>query len=356
MTKRAFLTRSVGIAALLLLAGAFSVMRAPNAHAEACQPTNVEGEASEAGLTARIVVESNRTVRITNDVNAAGCDVGVYIKPGGHAIIAHADIHGAQAFGVYDDNGHATISYSQVHEIRGNGQSCGDESASAEENGAGEEVDGGCGGGGMSGEEGAGYTGGRHGTGILIVGPRALAAITNTTITDYGRRGISVSGSGAFAAIAGNTVVGLAGGSWQNGVWIANGGRAVIMWNTIRDNVTTQGGKASSAVMVAGGSFHSGMPNYTTGVQINNNTLVNNDTGVLLSNIPVSSSVRSNVHVDANTVRAGQLSGPNHAGIQDAGGNNDRINGNVIYGYGDASVVISPGCIHVIAEGNKILS
>jgi Right handed beta helix region len=350
--------RAAVIAALVLAAGAFGIMRAPSAHAQqsGCLPTNIEGEGEtdEDALTAARVVGSMQTITITGNVDAAGCGVGVYIEPGGHAIITHADIHGAQAFGVYDNNGRATIEYSQVRDITGNGESCGGED-NGEDNGAGEEEDGGCGGGGsggMGGEEGAGYTGGRHGTGILVVGPRAHGTITETTVASYGRRGISVSGAGAYAAITDSTVVGRGGGSWQNGIWIANGARAVIMRNAISNNVTTQGGKASSGVMVAGGSFHNGMPNYTTGVQINDNTLRSNDTGVLLSNMPVEASVRSSVHVDANRIYAGTVGGNNHAGINDAGGNNDRINGNYIQGYGGRAVLISPDCIHVIANGN----
>jgi hypothetical protein len=356
MSKHMLLARVAIFGAVLLAMAAVSVSHTPAAHAEEppqCTTVPIEtDEADEDALTAHIIVDDTHPMTITGDVTADGCGVGVYVMPHARATISYADIHGAQAFGVYDDNGHATIDHSTVRDITGNGESCGDE---------GEEEDGGCTGGGNSGgtggnEEDRGYTGGRHGTGILFVGPRARGTITATTVEGYGRRGISVSGSGAHAVISGNQIIGRGSGSWQNGIWIANGGSASISWNTISNNVTTNGNEASSGIMVAGGSFHNGMPNYTTNVQIEHNYLDNNDTGVLLSNKPVEAGVRTNDHVDDNTVRAGAMGGMNHTGIEDAGGNNDRINDNHIYGYGSRAVVISPDCIHVKEEGNQSYS
>lgn len=214
-----------------------------------------------------------------------------------------------------------------------------------------------------------GYTGGRHGTGILYTGSGARGSITATRVYDYGRRGISVSGVGVFAQISGNTITGQVGGAegmWRNGIWIANGARAAITGNWIFDNITGTGimGKASSAIMVAGGPNHNGMPNYTKRVEIIGNTLIDNDIGVWLSNGPVLASMPTDNYVSGNTVRAnaGFVVRQNGAGIKDggasagdegaSGGNRDFITGNHVFGYGSKAFVIGPPSIDIFARGN----
>jgi hypothetical protein len=357
--------RVVALAALVLAAGMLGATSAPAAHAQStCESTGF------AGMTAAVV---NPTHPVSGTVDAAGCDIGVFYGHGHHGTIIGAHISGATAFGVVVAGANVTISKSSVTNIPG-ARGGGDEGGCEEE---GEEGDtGGCSGGG--GSEGAGeggefgYIGSRHGTGILVT-DGGKSTITGDYVASYGRRGISVSGPGAMATITGNTITGSGPNSGtgmqmgQSGVWIANGGMAVISYNTISNNLIVGSGPASNAIMVAGGSAHNGQPNYTTGIQISGNVLRNNVIGVLLSNLPVPSTPTSN-RVDGNTITLsvtvppgpGESSEPGEAGmkrpagVMDAGGNSDKINGNYISGYGQRSIVISEQCINVVAHGNTI--
>ena len=116
--------------------------------------------------------------------------------------------------------------------------------------------------------------------------------------------------------------------------------------------------------MIAGGSSHNGMPNFTTGVQISGNTLTNNDTGVLLSNADLNAAgariapdTPTSNYVTGNTIRTSYAVASNDAGIRAAGGNGDRITGNVISGYVtsagmDVSIVITPQSVNTVVRGN----
>ena len=113
--------------------------------------------------------------------------------------------------------------------------------------------------------------------------------------------------------------------------------------------------------MIAGGSSHNGMPNFTTSAQISGNTLTNNDTGVLLSNAnlndagaKVAPATPTRNYVTGNTISTSYPVASNDAGIRAAGGNGDRITGNVISGYGDNSIVIMPQSVYTVVLGNTI--
>lgn len=364
-----FFAHTAVLAALVLASAtaAFGLGSVATPHAQAqaleeagCIKAPIEsGDTDDDALSARIIVDSGQTRVISGDVNATfngtTCGIGVYVAPGAHATITHAAIHDAQAFGVYNNGGEVTITNSKVQNILGNGESCGGE----------DETDDGCGGSGgsMGGGDDKGYTGGRHGTGILFVGAGARGTITSSTIENYGRRGISVSGRGAFAHIVNNQIIAPTDPlSWLNGVWIANGARAIIADNHIADNRSPDPvGKSSSAIMIAGGNYHNGMPNPTIGIQISGNDLTGNDTGVLLSNMSQDSAGKKYApdrptlnFVTGNTISTIYAVANNDAGIKDAGGNKDHITGNVITGYSGWSIVTTSQCINLVEAGNTI--
>lgn len=352
--RRAFARVALVGTFLLAVAGLGMAVTPRAAHAAACTSVTIEtGE--EEPTTALIVVSGTIPVTITGAHDATGCDIGVYIEPGAHATITSADIHGATAFGVYNNGGQVTIAHSTVRDILGNGESCGDEDEES------------CGGGGGGGDMGGGsgsrsYVGGMHGTGILFVGDGARGTISANVVSNYGRRGISISGLGANAQIMGNKVIApTIPTSWLNGVWIANGARATISANTISGNRTPAPmGKSSSAIMVAGGASHNGMPNYTMYIQISGNTLTDNDTGVLLSNVGLSGTTKvapatpTRNFVTGNWISTTYTVESNDAGVKVAGGNGDRITGNTITGYGSLSISLAPLAINTVVAGNII--
>ena len=367
MMTRSGSSRTQRLAVLVLTSAACETQPASRAQSIGEGPCSVvpiePDETDEDALTARIVVTPDHPGTITGEVDATvegvTCGIGVYIAPGARATIRDADIHSAQSFGVYNQGGQVTIVRSQVHDILGNGEGCGGED---------EETDDGCGGGGSGGMGGggddAGYTGGRHGTAVLFVGDGARGSIVGSTISSYGRRGISVSGDGAFAHIANNQITAPAApASWLNGIWIANGARATIASNTITGNATPGPmGKSSSAIMIAGGPSHNGMPNFTTDIEINANRLLDNDTGVLLSDpgldgaVKVAPPVVTANHVTGNTITTTHFVASNDAGIIDGGGSGDVIAGNLVSGYGVRSIVISPYSIDTVVQGNQIVA
>ena len=324
-----------------------------------CTTVSVENEETDDdALTARIVVTAEHPAMITGDVDASAggvtCGIAVYIAPGARATIRDADVHAAEAFGIYNQGGQITVIHSRVRDISGDGDSCGGEE---------EDADDACGGGsgGMGGGDDRAYTGGRHGTGILFV-DGASGTITDSSIAGYGRRGISISGPGTSARIVGDQLVAPdTPASWSNGIWIANGASSTIESNTISGNLSPAGiGKASSAIMIAGGPSHNGMPSFTTGNAISANDLVDSDTGVLLSNPGIDGTsklpppVITRNRVTGNTIVTHRPIGGSDAGLDDAGGNGDVLAGNTISGYGARSIVISPYTVDTVVRGNQL--
>lgn len=112
----------------------------------------------------------------------------------------------------------------------------------------------------------------------------ANAQIQNTSVSGYQKNGITVDGPGSQAQIQQSTVDG--GGPnptiARNGIQISRGATGQVQNNTISGNEYTGTGSFASAtgVLVFGGC---GDP-LSTGVQVHNNTLTNNDSGVVLAN------------------------------------------------------------------------
>lgn len=329
-------------AALVAVAG-LGLMAPTAAHATPAEVTCTKITPEFSGMTAAVI---NPTYIVTGEVNATGCDVGVYFGPGHKGAVDGANIYGATAFGVVIDSAKVTVSYSQVHDILG-------APGSDEGNCGGEEGGGDCEGDEMSlvatalGNDQREYIGSKHGTGILVTGPSAQAHIYGNNVSAYGRRGISVSGSGVWASVTGNTITGLGTGDathkmGQSGIWIANSASAVVSGNIIEHNEIVGSGPASNAVMVAGGAYHNGQK-YTLGIRIDNNQLLDNVTGVLLTNLtaagtapsPVTDNRVTNNHITASSFSA--TSAKPAAGVFVAGGKRDVVTGNTISGYPTAS-------------------
>ncbi len=175
------------------------------------------------------------------------------------------------------------------------------------------------------------------------------AQIQDTTVSGYQKNGITVDGSGSDAQIHGSTVDG--GGQnamiARNGIQISRGATGDVHDNSVNDNeYTGPGGFASATgVLVFGGC---GDP-LSTNVSVHDNTLTNNDSGVVLANYtpdpscaasaatPTNNDVHGNVIVkDDGVTNHSPFTDENgnaytgyQVGVADTG-NHDRINDNKI--------------------------
>ena len=255
-------------------------------------------------LTAAII---NPNGTFSGDVDATGCDIGVYYGPGAHGTVSSATIHGAKWFGVLNNGGAVDVVGSNVHDI-------------------GETP----------------FNGAQHGVGIYFAyDTGASGNIWNNTVSRYQKGGIVVNGASDSASIKGNTVTGLGPVSFiaQNGIQIGYGASASVMQNTVSGNSYTGTSTDSGGILVVGGAGYGG--DYTTGTQIVGNTVINNDVGIYLSNIDEnynSPTTATNIKVINNVISSDAVNnnygGSGYqAGISDQG-NNDKMINNTISGVG----------------------
>ncbi len=184
----------------------------------------------------------------------------------------------------------------------------------------------------------------------------AQAIINRDTVNGYQKNGITIDGTGSSASVTNSTVTGEGRGApfgtiiAQNGVQLGRGATGVIEDNNISNNsYTGTGADASSAgILVFGGG---GDP-LTTNVVVKQNTLINNDTGIYVSNtksdgVTPPSKATNNV-VEGNRISNdavtnqspftdyhGTLFNGYQAGI-DEQGNSDTLKNNTISGTGYA--------------------
>lgn len=178
------------------------------------------------------------------------------------------------------------------------------------------------------------------------------AEITNTTVSGYAKNGITVDGPGSSAGLKQNTVTGDGPGAVaaQNGIQISRGASAQLDHNTVSDNqYTGPNGASAGGILLFGGCGDE----LVTGVDVHNNTLVNNDVGIYLNNYnatcdgPAAMPTKDGAHNNsimnsAVTNVSGYLDadfnvlGGYQAGVDDVG-NGDDIHNNTISGAGYAS-------------------
>jgi Right handed beta helix region len=282
-----------------------------------CTPTGFVRDSIN--LTAALINPGN----VTGVVDATGCNIGIYYGTGSHGTVSRAEVFGANYFGVVNDGGNVNIQNSKVHNIG--------------------EVP---------------FNGTQHGVAIYFAyDSGAKGSITGNTVSQYQKGGIVVNGGNVSANITGNTVTGLGRVNYiaGNGIQLGFGAHGVILGNTVSGNAYTGANNASSAgILVFGGC---GDPQ-VTGVQIDLNTVVNNDMGIYLVNnddsctTPATSPTHDDVllnRVTNDTVSniSGNGDGRGYqAGIVDTG-NGDSISGNRISGVGyqatnSATVLIFP--------------
>ena len=184
-----------------VIALAFSLLAtATPASAAPCIPTALNRDGRN--LTAAVV----DPVVFTGPLDAAPCDIGIYVSPAGSSTITSADIANAVYFGLAVQGGNATISGSSVHDI-------GDTP----------------------------LTGAQHGVAIAYL-EGASGSIDGNTVWNYQKNGLLVNGDGTSADVTNNTVTGsgptrrIA----QNGIQVSRGATANLSGNVVSDNIYTQ--------------------------------------------------------------------------------------------------------------------
>jgi len=276
-------------------------------------------------MTAAIIDPANP---VTGDVDATGCNIGIYIAKV-DATIDAANIHGANYFGVVVNGDTGTPSASITNSTIPN-----------------------------IGETPPNGT--QHGAGIYFrsfsLTGSASGTVSNNIVTGYQKGGIVANGQGVNVAITDNTVTGLGVVDFiaQNGIQVGYGASASVMRNKVTGNAYTGANDASSGgILVVGGPGHSPCPDgfggsvpcpYTVNTRIIQNTETGNDVGVWLSNVDASfqpPASATNIKVVNNTLSNSNLSNVSgcgfpkgyQAGISDEG-NNDKLVTNSISGVG----------------------
>ena len=160
------------------------------------------------GASAKII---NPTEPVTGKIDANGYDIAVYFGPGKSGKV-DADIHGAKWYGVVADRASVTVTGSQIHDI-------GDEPS---------------------------FTGMQYGRAVLYYNG-ARGSISNSSVYDFQKNGIEVSGQAADAkarsdvkttvTVANNVVSGSGPIDYiaQNGIVIRSGADAVVRGNTVKN-------------------------------------------------------------------------------------------------------------------------
>ena len=130
-------------------------------------------------LTAALI---NPTAPVTGEVDATGCNIGVYYGATKSGSVSGANIHGANYYGVVVNAAAVNVTNSSIHDI---GESP--------------------------------LNGVQHGVGVFYTtlnqdasstGTAATGTVSGNIVTKYQKGGIVVNGPGAAVTISGNTVTG----------------------------------------------------------------------------------------------------------------------------------------------------
>lgn len=298
------------VGTLILMLTGFIVALPGGVAAATCTPTGFNG------LTAVFV---NPSGKVSGNVDATGCDIGVYYDSGSGKV-TNAEIHGALWFGVVVNGDTNAVN---VDVIDNNIHHIGDTPLNGNQRGV------------------AVYY-------RAFMSGRASGKIWSNTISFYQKGGIVTNGKGTRVSINDNTVTGQGPVSYiaQNGIQVGYGADASVMRNTVTGNSYTGSSTVSGGIIVVGGPGYGTCPGgnacpYTVGTQIVGNTVANNDIGIFLTNLAADfgpPATATNVKVVNNSISSDGLHNNYggfgyQAGVSDVG-NNDKIINNTISGPG----------------------
>jgi hypothetical protein len=191
-------------------------------------------------LTAAVI---DPTATVTGEIDATTCNIGVYYSSGKSGEIDGAEIFGANYYGVVVNAAAVDVTNASIHDI---GESP--------------------------------FNGSQHGVGVLYTtidqalgstGTSATGTLSGSTITDYQKNGVVVSGDGAAVEVRDNTVTGNGMVDYiaQNGIQISYGATALVTGNTVSGNWYTP-----ASYVACGLLFYE-----ANGVKQSGNTLFDNE-------------------------------------------------------------------------------
>ncbi len=305
--------------AFVLAIGIF-VGIASGTSALACTPTGFMRDSIN--LTAALI---NPSGAVSGDVDATGCNIGVYYGPGSNGNVYGANVHGANYFGIVNNGGNVSVDSSSISDI-------------------GEHP----------------LNGTQHGVAIYFAfGALNRGQITGNTIWNYQKGGIAVNGSKNRVEIGWNAVIGQGPVNYiaQNGIQIGYGATANVHDNFVSGNSYTGANLAASGgILLVGGSCYGGA--LTANSNIQQNKAVGNDVGVWLSNLDASCAAASTPTNDTvsqndvinNGVNNTTGNGPTQgyqAGIADQG-DDDVIKDNNVCGSGYTGGISPAAALYTI--------
>src|SRR4249920_1236216 len=114
MTRPTSLRRALSaLATSTLLAALFAVsLPATAAAAVVCTPTGFIRDSID--LTAARI---NPSGTVTGDVDATGCNIGIYYGPNSRGKVSKATVHGANYFGIVNNGGKVDVKKSTIRDI-----------------------------------------------------------------------------------------------------------------------------------------------------------------------------------------------------------------------------------------------
>jgi hypothetical protein len=282
---------------------------------------------------------------VGGDIDASGCNIGVYYGPGSHGTVDGANIHGANYYGVVVQKAKVDVQNSNIHNI-------GDSPLSGNQHGVG-----------IYYATIAGVTNGDCTTGST------RGSVVNNSVSSYQKGGIVVSCTGSNVDVKKNIVEGQGPVNYiaQNGIQVGLGADSDITGNIVTGNSYTGANLAASGgILVFGGPCYGG--DYTTNVDVEDNTVIQNDVGIYLSNLDSAptcapASTKTKIDVEDNVISNASLNNTTgngstqgyQAGVSDQG-DKDKITNNKISGAGynpsNSSVSISTTWIDVSATNH----
>jgi hypothetical protein len=184
---------------------------------------------------------------VSGEVDATGCNIGVYYGPGHSGTVSSANIHGSNYYGVVARGINVTVQNNAIHDI-------------------GETP----------------LNGTQHGVGIYVANIAGLtngdcanngpvnATIDNNTLTNYQKGGIVVTCANTSATITNNTVTGQGPVNYiaQNGIQVSINASAMLKNNTVTGHFYTPATVTSCGLLF----FQAG------GVKASSNNVFNNQT------------------------------------------------------------------------------